>query len=508
MWRMMKFVDRQLNKITMYRLVLYILIAYLLAAFILCMTGSLSYDPFALLLSIAILLAVCAVVNWSFGKVFNVPTNVESVYISALILALIISPIKSLNDLWFLVWAAVLAMASKYIVAYRGKHLFNPIALAVALTYYTLNQSASWWIGSGPMLPFVLVGGFLLVRKMRRFGLVLSFVVAVAVTTLLTSPFTSSNYFTTMQKLLLYSPFLFLASVILTEPLTTPPTQKLQMVYGALVGVLFTPQIHFGTFYITPELAILTGNLFSYIVSPKETLVLKFREKNRLTPDIYEFTFAPERKLAFTPGQYMEWTLGCAGPDSRGNRRFFTLASAPTEHNLKIGIKFPENSSSYKTALLTMKRDTPIVATGLGGDFVLPKNPRQKLVFIAGGIGITPFRSMIKYLLDIRQRRPIVLFYSVKTVAEIAYKDIFDQAVRELGIKVIYAVTDPSNIPAAWTGKIGRISVEQLKAEVPDYRRSEFYISGPDAMVDGFKDSLSQLGIKGSQIKTDYFAGF
>ena len=505
---MIKFVDYQLNKITMYRLVLYILIAYLVIAFIFGVTGVLSYDPFALLLSVAVLLAACAVVNWAFGKVFNIPTNVESVYISALILALIISPIKSLNDLWFLLWASVLAMASKFIVAYRGKHLFNPIALAVALTYYTLNQSASWWVGSGPMLPFVLIGGLLLVRKIRRFGLVLSFVLTVAVTTLFTSPFTGSNYFTTMQKLLLYSPFLFLGSVILTEPLTTPPTQKLQMVYGALVGVLSNPQIHFGSFYITPELAILVGNLFSYIVSPKDALVLKFREKTRLSPDTYEFTFAPDRKLAFIPGQYMEWTLGHDSPDSRGNRRFFTLASAPTEHNLKVGVKFPEKSSSYKKALLAMKRDTLIVVTALSGDFVLPKNPRQKLVFIAGGIGITPFRSMIKYLLDIRQRRPIILFYSVKSVAEIAYKDIFDLAARELGIKVIYAVTDTTNIPAAWTGKIGRITVEQLKAEVPDYRRSEFYISGPDAMVDGFKESLSQLGIKGSQIKTDYFPGF
>ena len=154
-----------------------------------------------------------------------------------------------------------------------------------------------------------------------------------------------------------------------------------------------------------------------------------------------------------------------------------------------------------------MKRDSEIVATQLAGDFVLPRDPRQKCVFIAGGIGITPFRSMIKYLLDIRQRRSIILFYSVKTVDEIVYKDIFDQAVKELGIKIVYSVTDTKNLPAYWTGKTGRITLEMLKAEIPDYRKCEFYISGPDAMVDTFKENLNKLGIKGSQIKLDYFAG-
>ena len=93
------------------------------------------------------------------------PTNVESTYISALILALIITPLQSYNDLWFLGWAAVLAMASKYILGIKGKHLFNPVAFAVALTYFTINQSASWWVGNATMLPFVLVGGLLVVRK-------------------------------------------------------------------------------------------------------------------------------------------------------------------------------------------------------------------------------------------------------------------------------------------------------------------------------------------------------
>ena len=79
---------------------------------------------------------------------------------------------------------------------------------------------------------------------------------------------------------------------------------------------------------------------------------------------------------------------------------------------------------------------------------------------------------------------------------------------KELGVKVIYNITDAQNVPAAWNGNVGRITLEQIKAEVPDLLHSHFYISGPDAMVDGFKSSLNQLGVHAAQIKLDYFAGF
>jgi len=274
-----------------------------------------------------------------------------------------------------------------------------------------------------------------------------------------------------------------------------------------LVGVLFAPQLHIGSFYTTPELAILIGNLFAYIVSPKAAFMLRLKEKVQLAPDTYDFIFVPARKFAFAPGQYMEWTLGHNQPDSRGNRRYFTLASSPTEDTLRLGVKFHRHSSSFKSALLAMDQHTEIVARQVAGDFVLPADPRQKCVFIAGGIGITPFRSMITYLLDTRQQRPIVMFYANKTASDIVYKDIFDRAQRELGIKTIYTITDKRKLPPAWDARVGYISSQLIKDEVPDYLDCMFYISGPPAMVDSFKAALRQIHVKNSQIKTDFFAG-
>lgn len=506
---MISAIDNFLNRITMYRLVLYYLIFLLGAAVLLSAVGVLGYDPIALLFSIGFLIAVCGITNAVFAKTYGVPPNAESAYISALILALIITPVQSLHDLWFLGWAAVWAMASKYLVGIDGKHIFNPVGFAVALTYLTINQSASWWIGNVPMLPLVLVGGVLVVRKLGRSDLVLSFMFAALATMFAASVLNGDDFLGTVQKVALYSPLFFFAFIILTEPLTAPTTHKWRLVYGALVGFLFAPQVHFGDFYTTPELAVLIGNVLSFLVSSKATLVLRLRQRVQLSPDTYEFVFRPSRTLAFAPGQYMEWTLGHQDPDTRGNRRYFTLASSPTEPDLRLGVKFYDQSSTFKQAMLSMDGREEIVASHLAGDFVLPRNPKQKLVFIAGGIGITPFRSMLKYLLDSRQRRPIVVFYVNKTFRDIVYKDVLDRAWNELGIETIYTLTDTRKLPPPpwWKGRVGYITPQILKAHVPDYRKCIFYISGPKGLVDSFRGLLAQLRVPESQIKTDYFAG-
>jgi ferredoxin-NADP reductase len=503
----MKFINAQLNQITMYRLIVYYLIGLLVAAGGLSVLRVLPYDVFALLFEVGFLIAVCWITNKIFASAFNVPTNVESVYISALILALIITPPTQTSDLWFLFWAGVLAMASKFIVAINRKHLFNPVAFAVALTAFTINQTATWWVGNAPLFVFVVIGGVLIVHKIRRYDLVLAYLMTTLIASIGFAIFRRDDLMNTLIQTIVYSPMVFFACVILTEPLTTPPTHTLQVIYGAIVGFLFTPQFHLGSFYFTPELAIVIGNVFSYLVSPKAKLMLALKEKIQVAPDIWDFIFVPNQKFAFAPGQYMEWTLGHDDPDSRGNRRYFTLASAPTENQLRLGVKFYPNSSSFKKSMLAMKPGSEILAAQLAGDFTLPMNAAEKCVFIAGGIGITPFRSMIQMLLDKRERRAIVLFYSNRFVSDIVYKDVFDRAQRSLGIKTIYTLTDKTRIPAGWGGKVGYIDSKMIRTEVPDYRDYTFYISGPNTMVESTRETLLKMGVLSSQIKTDFFPG-
>lgn len=503
----MKFIDDILDSITMYRLVLYYLIFLLFIASLFGFLGILPYSPVSIILTSLTFIVICRITNEIFSWIFNAPTNVESVYISALILALIISPMKSFADFPLIFWASVLAMASKYILAINKKHIFNPAAIAVALTAFVFNGSASWWIGTAYMLPVSLLG-ILIVRKIRRYNLVFYFFLASIITMLGFSFIQGGNLFTTLRQILFSSPIFFFAFIMLTEPLTTPPTKALQSLYGALVGILFAPQFHIRSFYITPEQALIIGNIFSYLVSPKQKIILTKWQKIKVASDMVDFIFPLQKRLPFSPGQYMEWTLPHKNPDNRGNRRYFTIASSPTEDNLRLGIKFYPRASSYKKAMISDDTQTPIVGAQLSGDFTLPKDTKKKLVFIAGGIGITPFRSMIKYLIDINQTRPIILLYSNKTADEIVYYDVFNQARRQLGIKTVYTLTDQTKIPANWQGQTGRIDDKMITEVVPDFRDSLFYLSGPRAMVAAYEEVLRIIGVPGKQIKTDFFPGF
>jgi ferredoxin-NADP reductase len=295
---------------------------------------------------------------------------------------------------------------------------------------------------------------------------------------------------------------------MLTEPATSPSTANKQTWYGAIVGFLLPPQVHLFSFYTTPEIALIIGNVFSYLVSPKTKLFPVLRQKIKIANNTAEFVFNPGRKLAYEPGQYMEWTLQHSKYDSRGIRRYFTLASSPTEPNLRIGVKFYDHGSSFKSALLDADEDSPIVASQLSGDFVMPKDTTKKLVFIAGGIGVTPYRSMVKYLLDMPQKRNITLLYSARTKADFAYSDIFEQARRELALKVLYVVTNGEPTVSDRFMRPGRIDDQLIRMEVPDFRERIFYISGTQAMVADMKQLLSGMGMPSSQIKTDFFPGY
>lgn len=504
----MKYIDYWLGRITMYRLLLYYLIALLAAAVGLNWIGQLQYNWLAITFSASYLTVICLVTNKVFADVFEAPVNMESVYLTALILALIITPYKNPHDLLFLTAAGGLAISSKFILAIRGKHIFNPAAVAVALTAAGAGQAASWWVGTTPMLPFVLIGGLLVVRKIRRGQMVLSFLAAATVSTLVVSITNHHALLGSLKTTALHSSLFFLAFVMLTEPQTSPTTKGKQRWYGVLAGALFPPQVHVFNVHSTPELTLLVANAFSYIVSPKTNLLPRLLNKEVIAPDSLDFVFAPNRRLSYKPGQYMEWTLPHKSPDFRGTRRYFTLASSPTEKNVRLGVKFYDEGSSFKEAMLAMDRHTPIAAGQLGGDFVLPKNRSQKLVFIAGGIGITPYRSMVKYLLDTDDQRPVTLLYSEKEPKQFAYVDVFREAKDRLGIKTVYTITKPKAVPPGWRGRTGQITAHMIKEEVPDYAERLFYISGPPTMVAAVQSTLRGLGVPSHMIKTDLFTGY
>jgi ferredoxin-NADP reductase len=507
---MLNLIDNFLNKITMYRLVLYVLVVFAGIGIVFAFLGLLPFNGTHFVLEALFLIAICYYSNKLFAWVFRVPANVESNYITAFILFLIVNPPEKLNDLsyWgFLFWVAVIAMASKYILAIKRKHIFNPAALALVVTGFTLHLGASWWIGTLYMLPFVLIGTFLIIRKIQRFDLFLSFILVSLVTIMAMRGDSFSSAFTTAKQLLIYSPLFFFAAVMLTEPLTAPHQRNLRIIYGALVGFLFSPFVHIGTIYSTPELALLIGNIFSYLVSPKQKIAFVLVDKIKVADSTYDFIFSASEKLRFKAGQYLEWTLGHPKTDSRGNRRYFTVASAPTIDKVRLGVRFYPNGSTFKNALLALENGSTVMAGGLAGEFTLPKNSNKKLAFLAGGIGITPFRSMVEELAKQNEKRNIILLYSNRTQNDIAYKDFFDEIGPKIGLQTIHTLSDELH-DSSWAGLRGMVTKDILIKEIPDYKERYFYISGTHGMVKAFEAMLKGLGISKNKIKVDFFPGY
>ncbi|HZL08207.1 MAG TPA: RnfABCDGE type electron transport complex subunit D [Candidatus Dormibacteraeota bacterium] len=503
----MNFIDSFLDRITMYRLLLYYLLVLIGAAMLMGSLGYMVYSPEAIALGTGYLLLACWITNRVFSYAFEAPANPESSLITALILALIITPPASMQSFVFLSAAAGLAISSKYILVIRKQHIFNPAAVAVGLTAAGAGQSASWWVGNAQLFPIVLIGGLLLVRKVRRGQMVAVFLATALIMTIVLTLMHSGGLSATLRNFTLHSSLFFLAFVMLTEPLTSPTRVKQQRWYGVLAGALFPPQVHLLGVYSTPELALVISNAFSYIISPKVRLLPKLVQRLAWGPSVKDFVFVPERKFKYLPGQYMEWTLPHKQPDSRGSRRYFTLASSPTEDTLRIGVKFYDKGSSFKQAMLSMDRGTPIAAGQVGGDFTLPNDRERKLVFIAGGIGITPFRSMLKYLVDTNDKRAITLLYSERDPADLAYHDVLRDAQRQLGIKVIYTLTD-QNAQSPAGMRRGKITPQMIAEEVPDYDKCLFYISGSHTMVKAIETGLHSLGVHEHDIKTDFFPGY
>lgn len=495
--------EKLLNKVTMYRLVLWGLRILFSISWILSIIGVLPYGVIRPLISISILIAVCFGANYLFAKIYKADTNSESSNITAIILYFIFQPPKNVNEAIYLSIAGFVAIASKYVITYKQRHIFNPAAFgAFAVGLPGLLQSR-WWVGSREMFVFVLILSFLVTKKIRRLTFVVSFIITASLISILRSDLALTQ---NVSNLLLSYPIIFFAGVMLTEPITMPARNYLQISYGVIIGLLFSSGLNVGSVYMNPEIALLIGNLIFFAIFRRIRQPLKLIEVNEIADTIFEYRFKPLVPINFYPGQYLEVTLPMKKMDQRGNRRTFTISSSPTEKDITFGIKQEEQMSAFKESLLKLDKGSVISANNLAGDLLLPENLKTKLVFIAGGIGITPFRSMLKHMIDNNQHRNIYLFYAVNDPKQIAYKDVINEA-KEYGLKVIY-VLNSENVSKNWSGETGYMTSHIIAKHVLDYKDRVFYVSGPDAMVQANKAIIKELGISNSNIKTDYFSGY
>ena len=216
---------------------------------------------------------------------------------------------------------------------------------------------------------------------------------------------------------------------------------------------------------------------------------------------IKTFCFRPESPVRYTAGQYIEMTLPHDNPDDRGANRWFTLSSSPTDEYISITTRLTPGGSSFKKALAALQAGNGVTISEPMGDFVLPKLLQTPLIFVAGGIGITPFHSMLEWMAATGEERPVTMLYGVKSEDDI----IFRETARKAGVHLTVVVEEPSS---EWGGERGRLTADIITGITRPTEDALLYVSGPEAMVEGLQKDLLTAGIDRQQIVTDTFPGY
>ncbi len=223
---------------------------------------------------------------------------------------------------------------------------------------------------------------------------------------------------------------------------------------------------------------------------------LRFKSQKQEVQGIRSFIFEPEEPLDWQPGQYMHYLLPHEDEDERGHERWFTNSAAPFENHVMISTRIdPQRSSSFKLALQALQPGDEIEGDGPEGDFTV-ENTARNYIFVAGGIGITPFRSILAAAGHKGTQLKVNLLYANRD-NNIAFKEELDKlAANNPNLKIEYIVNP------------NKIDKQLLKQRIDATQNPIVYVSGPKPMVLDFADQLSELGLSNDNIKIDDFPGY
>lgn len=221
-----------------------------------------------------------------------------------------------------------------------------------------------------------------------------------------------------------------------------------------------------------------------------------------IAQNIRTFWFKPERPIRYTAGQFIEMTLPHDGADKRGQKRWFTLSSSPSEDLISITTKHATGQvSTFKQTLFGLEPGAEVTVSEPMGDFVLPKDKTIPLLFIAGGIGVTPMRSMVKFLTDLGEKRHIHIIYGAKTLDEVAFRNLFESYGAKLDIVLSQQI-------ANWSGRTGTLSAELILEIVDNNPGQLIYVSGPEPMVETLEEDLLDHDIEPKRLVLDFFPNY
>lgn len=239
---------------------------------------------------------------------------------------------------------------------------------------------------------------------------------------------------------------------------------------------------------------------------PIATVTLTGREE--VADGTMAFYFSKPEGFVFEAGQFAELTLtNPPETDAEGNMRHFSIASAPYEKDLQIATRMRD--TAFKRVLRGAAFGTRLQMDAPYGSFTLDKDPTIPAVFLTGGIGITPARSIVLQATRESSPRPILLFYSNRGPEEAAFLQALTlAATKNPRLTYVPTMTKMENSRTKWAGETGYITRAMLEKHIPDLTAPIYYISGPPAMITAMRKLLNEAGVTDGSIRTEEFTGY
>lgn len=246
---------------------------------------------------------------------------------------------------------------------------------------------------------------------------------------------------------------------------------------------------------------------------PVYRLMLKGRSE--VAERTLEFRFDKPPGMVFKAGQFMDLTLiDPAETDTEGNTRGFSINTSPDETELAFTTRVRD--TAFKRVLQTMPLGSAVKVEGPFGNLTLHNNASRPAVLLAGGIGITPFRSIVRRAAHEKLPHRIFLFYSNRRPEDAPFLDEFRElALRNPNFAFIPTMTDMGGASLPWTGETGYLNRElilkHLQSAIPsqkDLSGPVYYMAGPPAMVAALRTMLNEAGVDDDDIRTEEFTGY
>lgn len=223
--------------------------------------------------------------------------------------------------------------------------------------------------------------------------------------------------------------------------------------------------------------------------------------KNRRWVAVQTAAFILERPPGYdyVAGQFTDVKVG-------EKSHTFTLASAPHESDLMFATRM--RKSEFKEALDGLEPGATLRITPASGEFTLGKD-NEHTVFIAGGIGVTPVRSMVLDAQERNERRPLVFFYANHRPEDAAYLEELRRLEENTdNFTIVPTMTRPDIAELAWDGETGHVDAEMIRKHVPELGQAHYYVSGPPEMVDSTEAMLRKANVPEERVHVEHFAGY